>query len=95
MATYRYSEMVSVNDVYFENMDCALGFIAQEYAEWCMVKFMDTTLVSVTFERDGNVWVSYTMNDDDFADDPLREESFSVRYHELVVTVPDFMHASR
>lgn len=87
MATYN-SEMVSVNGEFFDTMHTAIEYITSNYADWCGVRFLDTTLVSVEMGEDGNVWVKYTHDDMDYADNNLCEEPYEIKYHDIVVNLP-------
>lgn len=87
MTTYN-SEMISVGKSFFDTVDTAIEYITANYDKWCGVNFMSTTLVSVERGDDGNVWVKYTQDDLDLADYSLCEESFEIKYHEIIVTLP-------
>jgi hypothetical protein len=87
MTTYN-SEIVSVNGEFFDKTATAIEYITNNYADWCGVRFMDTTLVSVEHGDDGNIWVKYTRDDMDYDDNNLSEEPYEIKYHDFVVTLP-------
>lgn len=86
MTNFYRADAVKVEDSYFDSLDTAIAYITSNYAAWCLVDFMDTTLVGVEYD-DGAVWVEYTLDDEDFADDNKRREPFTVERLEMVTTV--------
>lgn len=86
MTNYYRADAVKIENSYFESLETAIAYITNNYAEWCLVNFMDTTLVSVEYD-DGAVWVEYTLDDEDFADDNKRREPFYVNGFDLITAV--------
>lgn len=86
MTNYYRADAVKIEDTYFESLDTAIAYITNNYAQWCLVDFTDTTLVGVEYD-DGAVWVEYTLDDEDFADDNKRREPFYIERLEIVTAV--------
>ena len=86
MTTFYDKDIVSVDKQLFQSTSCAIEYITENYRDWCQIgRYTETTLVSVE-HHDGNIVVRYTLDEEDFVEDPEREEYFDIR-HTIMTTV--------
>jgi hypothetical protein len=95
MNTYYANDCVEIDDTLFESMPVALGYIAENFREWCsLYSHEDAELVSVTIQDNAMViWVEYRLVDfdpEDYAEgfDGVRQESFDYTYREITLERP-------
>lgn len=88
MNGYYRADAVNVEGTLFESLPTAVSYITDNYREWCgLGNFTDTTLVSVEVGVDGAVWVKYTLDEDDYADDPERVEPYYYTSLDIITAV--------
>ena len=97
MNTYYANDCVEIDDQLFESMTVALGYIEENFRDWCqgsLYSYEDAELVSVTVQDTAMViWVEYRLVDfdpEDYAEgfDGVRQESFDYTYREITLKRP-------